>query len=155
MPTHRLVSHTIRLPAPADACQRFFTPAGETLWVDGWQPRYLHPADGRTVEGMVFTTGSGDALTFWSLADYRSTPEPYARYTRVTPASRSAFVEVRCTPVGSSETDVEVRYSLTALTPQGEADLADFEEAPFVRMIEGWRERIEARLPALLAAHIP
>lgn len=154
MPTHFSRSHHIRIAAPADQCQRFFTPAGEELWVDGWQPRYLHPVDGRTVAGMVFTTGQGDELTFWSLVDFETAPRRYARYTRVTPASRSGVVEVSCTPVSPDATEVEVRYTLTALTERGESDLAALDAAAFATMIDGWRSAIDPRLPQLLSAPI-
>ena len=153
MPSHTVASHTIRIPAPVDPCRRFFTPAGEELWVEGWQPTYLHPSDGRTQAGMVFTTGSGPAFTIWSLVDH----DPVAhrvRYVRVTPASRSGFVEVRCRSAGAQATDVEVGYALTALTPAGAAELEAFQGPAFVDMIEGWRRAIEARLPQLLAADI-
>jgi len=154
MPTHLSRSHRIRIPLPADQCQRLFTPAGEELWVEGWRPRYLHPADGRTQAGMVFTTGAGDELTFWTLVDYSTGPGRHARYTRVTPALRSAFVEVTCTPLSPDDTDVEVRYTLTALTQGGEAQLAALDDAAFAAMIDGWRSGIEARLPELRSAVI-
>jgi len=154
MPLHRSVSHTIRIAAPVPQCQRFFTPAGEELWVDGWHPTYLHPADGRTERGMVFTTGRGDDFTLWSLVDFDTASLHYARYTRVTPSSRSGFVEVRCSACEPGVTAVEVRYTLTALTPAGEQALTELDDAAFAHMIEGWRTAIEARLPLLCEAVI-
>lgn len=153
MPMHRVFTHTIEIAAPLATCQRFFTPAGEELWVDGWRPTYLHPADGRTEQGMVFTTGSGDDFTVWGLADFDEVSR-YARYSRVTPASRSAWVEVRCTPSGPQATTVQVTYSLTALTPAGESAIEALEGGAFETMIEQWRTSIDARLPQLRAATI-
>lgn len=153
MPVHTVALHTIRISAPVDQCQRFFTPAGEELWAEGWQPTYLHPANGRTEVGMVFTTGTGSAFTIWSLVDFDTTLHR-ARYVRVTPGSRSGFVEVRCRSVGAMATDVEVGYVLTALTPAGADELEAFQGPAFVDMIEAWREAIQARLPQLLTAAI-
>jgi hypothetical protein len=153
MPERSVASHTISIPAPVDQCQRFFTPAGEELWVDGWRPAYIWPPDGRTEKGMVFTTGCGDDFTIWSLVDF-DTASHRARYARVTPATRCGFVEVRCTPSGERATTVEVTYTLTALNEAGEQTLAAFSGPAFVAMIEGWRSAIEARLPQLLAATI-
>lgn len=146
-------AHTIEVALPIGSCQRLFTPAGEELWVDGWKPTYLYPADGRTEPGMVFTTGSGDDFTIWSLADF-DTEAHYARYLRVTPATRSGFVEVRCRKVGDEATAVEVTYTFTALTSAGVTLLASFGGASFAAMIEQWRTAIEARLPGLRAAVI-
>jgi hypothetical protein len=123
------------------------------LWVDGWRPTYVYPPDGRTEQGMVFTTGRGEDFTIWSLADFDETTH-YARYSRVTPFSRSGFVEVRCFRSDDRSTTVEVTYTLTALTPAGEPALDQFAGAAFVTMIEGWKTAIEARLPALLGATI-
>lgn len=153
MSRHGVFTHTIHIAAPIDTCQRFFTPAGETLWVDGWCPTYLHPADGRTQQGMVFTTGSGDDFTIWSLVDF-DTVRHYARYTRVTPASRSTWVEIRCREAGADTTAVEVTYTMTALTPAGEDAIAALGGGAFTAMIEDWRRAIEARLPQLRAAVI-
>ena len=60
MPQHTSATHRIRIAAPIAQCHRFFTPAGEELWVDGWSPTYAYPPTGTTESGMVFTTGSGE-----------------------------------------------------------------------------------------------
>jgi hypothetical protein len=70
MPRHVHAAHCIVVGAPVDQAFMFFTPAGEELWVDGWQPTYVHPTDGRTEAGMVFTTGQNDDLTIWTLVDF-------------------------------------------------------------------------------------
>jgi hypothetical protein len=127
--------------------------AGEELWVDGWQPTYVHPVDGRTEAGMVFTTGSGADFTLWSLADF-DTHAHYARYVRVTPASRTGFVEVRCTALGVALTRVEVTYVLTALNTEGERVLEGFRGLAFAATIEEWKRAIDARLPMLLESRI-
>jgi hypothetical protein len=146
-------SHRIVVDAPVDRCFMFFTPHGETLWVDGWQPRYLPPADGRTEAGMVFTTGEGPEHTVWMLADFDRV-QHRSRYARVTPGSRTGFVEVRCRALDAQRTEVEVAYTLTALSEAGAEVLQGFEGPRFVAMIEGWRREIAARLPALLAAEL-
>lgn len=151
---HIAASHRIELPVPADRGLRFFTPAGERLWVPGWAPRHLHPADGHTEAGMVFTTGTGDEFTIWCLVDWQPA-QGRARYSRVTPALRAGTVEVRCAPIDGQCCSVDVSYTLTALTLAGEATLAAFEGAAYRQMIESWRAAIEAGLPALRAAEIP
>jgi hypothetical protein len=152
--SRRLVSsHSFRVAAPVARCHRFFTPAGEELWVDGWSPSYIPPIDGRTEVGMVFTTGQGDEFPIWSLVDFDPQLH-YARYSRVTPALRSSVVEVCCRAESEHVTAVEVRYTLTALTVEGDQSLDAFRGAAFATMIEGWRVAIEARLPQLLSAQI-
>jgi hypothetical protein len=134
-------THAIALPIPPAEAFPLFTPAGEKLWIREWDPRYLHPASGETQAGMVFTTGAGDELTFWSLVDYDPGARR-ARYARVTPASRFGFVEVACDPEGTG-TRVTVTYTFTALTPAGEAFIEGFGEDNFRAMIGSWQSLIE------------
>jgi len=137
-------SHAILLDAPPDTVFPLFTPAGEKLWIREWDPQYLHPSSGETQQGMVFTTGAGDDLTFWGLVDYD--PQRYrARYARVTPASRFGFVEVACTAQGGG-TRVQVTYTFTALTDAGNAFLEQFSEAAFGKMIDGWKALLDDSL---------
>lgn len=148
-----IAAHTIVIDLPVDRCQKLFTPAGEELWVDGWCPRYLHPADGRTTPGMLFMTGTADEMTVWTLVTYTQAPHR-ARYARITPASRWGFVDVECEPNGDGATRVTVRYSLHALEEPGIAALAAFEPGPYAAMIDGWKDTIDRRMDLLRDAEI-
>ena len=144
-PRHHKVSHRISLPLPADEALELFTPEGERLWIADWNPRHFHPANGETMEGMVFTTGEGSELTFWTLIEF-DIVRHRLRYSRVTPGSRSTVVQVDCIPRGDHFCDVEVSYSLTGLSGVGNATIDAFVGAAYVAMIEGWRERIVMHL---------
>lgn len=151
----RLVRNQHRIPiaAPADVAFMFFTPAGERLWVDGWDPCYIHPPTGETRAGMVFTTGRGNDFTIWQLADFDRTTRR-ARYVRTTPALRTGFVEVRCLPLDSGNCEAVIGYDLTALSPEGERSLDAYEGRAYAAMIDGWAKAIGARLPDLLRAQL-
>jgi hypothetical protein len=138
-------THAILLDADADDAFPLFTPAGEKLWVDGWDPVFLHPASGETQVGMVFATGRGEDLTFWSLLDY-DPGRRHARYARVTPASRFGVVEVRLEAAGPRRTRAEVTYTYTALTESGNGFIAAFTEENYRQMIDAWRDLIHAYL---------
>ena len=126
-------------PAQAFAC---FTPEGERSWAQGWEPRYLHPADGRTTAGMVFTTGHGGEETLWTMT--RHEPESgIAEYLRVTPGSRMGTVRVQCSEVPAG-TKVTVTYALTALTPEGNETLRALDAPAYKAFIESWGESIRA-----------
>jgi len=153
MPRRVQSSHRIVVDMPADQCFMLFTPAGEELWVDGWQPEYIHPADGRTVAGMVFTTGSGEDATIWTLADF-DREQRYSRYVRCTPGSRTGFVEVRCRALDGARSEVVISYALTALSAAGETVLEGFEGERFAAMIDGWANEIAMRREQLLQARI-
>lgn len=153
MPQHISATHRICIAAPVAQCHRFFTPAGEELWVDGWEPTYIYPKDGRTQGGMIFTTGESDDFTIWNLVDFDTT-RYYSRYARVTPALRTGTVEVRCEAISQDMSGVEITYKLTALTRKGEASLDGFVGEAFAEMIDGWKLSIDQHLRALLNAAI-
>lgn len=138
---HERVTHSISLPIDADDAIEFFTPEGERKWVDGWAPRYLFPTNGETIEGMVFETGDGEELTYWTVVDF-DRPGGRARYSRVTPGSRSTLVEVICRHDGEHACQVEVSYTLTGLTDAGNAAIDAFVGEAYAGMIEEWRASI-------------
>lgn len=154
MARHVEATHRIEIALPVDRCQTLFTPAGETLWVEGWAPTYLHPTGPATVSGMVFTTGEDDDRTFWTLVDYTRRPHR-ARYVRTTPTQRTGTVEVTCEAIDPDRTAVTVTYAMTALSAAGERALDAFEGDAYRAMIASWQEAIEARLPQLRDAVIP
>jgi hypothetical protein len=71
---HVELRHSIVLSGSIDRVFPLFTPAGEKLWVEGWDPEFLHPTSGETCEGMVFRTSPGFAVAghaagaFWAFA---------------------------------------------------------------------------------------
>lgn len=133
--------HSITLAGSIDRVFPLFTPIGETLWVDGWNPEFLHPKTGETREGMIFRTGGGEEETLWTCVEWK--PSDYrVRYARVTPSSRFGFVEVICREGSAGHTEASVAYTFTALSEQGLSHLADLTEDAFTRMIEEWRVRI-------------
>jgi hypothetical protein len=140
-------THHFELPLARAEALELFTPEGERAWAKGWEPRYLHPADGRAAAGMVFTTGHGAEETLWTMT--RHEPElGMVEYLRVTPGSRMGSVRVQC-----SETEagahVTVTYVLTALTPAGSETLRELDAAAYAIFIDSWRTAILAsRAPA-------
>ena len=143
--THLERRGTIELPLPVERAFPLFTPAGVKLWIEEWDPVFLHPASGATEEGMVFTTGHGGEETIWSCTAFEPAAH-HARYVRVTPGSRLGFVDVRCEALAAQRTRVHVAYVYTALSAQGQADLAALTEAAFARMLDSWRAMIVARI---------
>ena len=138
---HEKVTHRITLPLPAEEALELFTPEGERLWIAEWRPRYQYPANGETLEGMVFLTGEGAELTYWTMTDF-DIVRHRVRYARLTPSSRSTLVEVVCIPHGDHQCHAEVSYALTGLTDEGNAVIDSYVGDAYVTMIEGWREKI-------------
>jgi hypothetical protein len=146
---HVDVTGRLRLTAaPADAF-RFFTPEGERLYVPGWDPEYLHPADGTLTEGLTFRTRHGGETTVW-LVSHCDIGGGAVDYVRVTPESRIGVVSVRVRTAAvvspgdsaAAASDVTVRYRLTSLSVAGERTLEAF-AAEFPATIAAWERQID------------
>jgi hypothetical protein len=130
---------------PAGRAFELFAPEGEKAWAEGWDPEYLHPGDGRLVEGMVFRTGIGGEATLW-VATRCDRAAGTVEYVRATPGSRVAVVAVHCTPLDAARTRVSVRYSFTGLSEAGNGSIRAMDEARYAAFIDSWRAAIEAML---------
>lgn len=135
-------SRTIILNGPPEVVFPLFTPAGETHWVRDWRPVYLHPASGRTEEGMVFVTKHDREETYWSLVRFDA-ERGLVRYARVTPGSRFGLVEVICEDGGGMRTRATVTYRYTALTEAGNAFIDGFTAERYREMIDSWQVEID------------
>lgn len=145
-PIHVEVSHRIIVRAGARETLELFTPEGERAWVPDWEPRFLHPEDGRTVRGGVFVSREPDGdETVWMVAEY-DPRSARARYARITPGRRAAHVSIECEPVDRGTTRVTVSYELTSLSPAGDAEVSEWTEEWFAAHIDEWARRINDHL---------
>ena len=135
-------SHSFALALPVSRAFPLFEPEGERAWARGWDPEYLHPADGRAEAGMVFTTSHGGEDTVW-LVTRHEPPSGIVEYARVTPGSRIATVLVQCARLDAARTRVTVIYAFTGLSEAGNAYVRAMDEARYAEMIEGWARAIE------------
>lgn len=144
-PAHETRTATLRLHAPPERAFPLFEPEGERAWAPGWDPRWMHPLDGRPREGAVFVTGAEGRETIWTITAHE--PPARVRYSRVTPGVHAVTVQVRLRPEGPGETRAEVTYTLTALTPAGNDAVAGM-----VASYDGWMAEWEQAINAALAA---
>lgn len=140
---HIDVTGTVRVGAPPADAFIFFTPEGEKRWVAGWEPEYLHPAEGALQEGLTFRTRHGGEETLWLVSRLHGATE--VDYVRVTPGSRIGIVSIRLATAGAAASDVTVRYRLTGLSPAGDAAVEAF-AAAFDQYLRTWEHLIGALL---------
>ena len=134
--------HRIVVSGPVDRVFPLFTPIGETQWVPGWHPEFLHPESTETREGMVFRTGQGSELTLWSCIAW-DPAKCHVRYARVTPSSRFGFVDVVCREPSAGQKEAVVTYTFTALNDDGASYLTSLSNEAFIDMIDDWQVRID------------
>lgn len=139
---NRSIRHagTLHVDAPPQHAFQLFTAPGERLWIDDWDPVVPGGGDGRA-QGSVFVTRAGGDTAYWIVVDYDASAL-HARYARIAPASRAGTVEVFARDDGAGGTEVEVRYELTALTDEGDRQLAAFGPDAYEKMLAGWERMI-------------
>jgi hypothetical protein len=145
IPAHQTRSATIRLDAPRERAFEMFTPLGERAWAQGWDPEFLHPPDGAAGEGSVFITRAGGVETIWTTIAHD--PPARAAYSRVTPGLHAVIVQVRLRDAEDGGTLADVSYAFTALTPAGNAGVAEMAEG-----FGGWMEEWQTSINRALAA---
>jgi len=144
---HALRSASFELPLPRERAFELFTPEGERAWAPGWDPEYLHPADGRLVAGMIFRTHAHGEDTVWTVA--RCEPEAGSvSYVRCTPSSRIAIVAVACAAIAPGRSRVTVSYEFTGLSEAGNEWIRAMDEPHYAAFIGEWKTAIEALLAA-------
>jgi hypothetical protein len=133
-------SGTLTVDAAAGHAFQLFTAPGEKLWIDGWDPDVLSGGDGRA-RGAVFVTNVKGEKAFWVVVDYDDVAL-HARYARIAPGTFAGTVEVVARDDGAGATEVTVTYELTALTGEGNEQLAKFDSRAFDRTLGDWEQLI-------------
>jgi len=129
-------ARTFHLDAPLSQVFPLFTALGEKAWAPGWEPELL---SGREDRGSVFRTVHGHHETTWIVVDYRPA-EGRVSYARLAQGSNMGLVDVQCTASPAGGTEISVRYTLTGITPHGQAFVREFlDPEHYSRMIAEWR----------------
>lgn len=127
----------MRLPPGYQADLFLFTPRGEKLWADDWDPQFPAPADDDTEPGTVFETSHGEQRTTWVVCARE--PGRSVRYARITHGQNAGTVTVTLDGAGAATVD----YDLTALSDGAATELARF-AAHYPRYLRHWEQAIAA-----------
>ena len=120
----RTQSFTISLNGPVADVTALFGPVREAEWAPEWSPHFIHPAQGAQEEGVVFTTTSGHSKDrLWLLTAYDVT-EGRVEYVVVTPALVASQIKIRVVPDGEQQCKATITYRRSALTPEGNEEVA-------------------------------
>jgi len=138
-------TRSFQVPAPCARLMTLFTAQGERAWAPGWDPEIL---SGDTARGSVFRTRTPERETVWAVSEYR--PEQgRVSYVRIAQGSNMGLVDVSCRDVPAGGSEVTVTYTLTGLTPDGEAFVREFlDPKRYDDFIGEWRDAIATHLKA-------
>ena len=120
----RTQSFTIGLNGSVAHVTPLFGPVREAEWAADWSPRFIHPAQGVQREGAVFTTTTAHHRDrVWLLTTYDVT-NGRVEYVVMTPAFTASEIKICVVPDGEQRCKATITYRRSALTPQGNDEVA-------------------------------
>jgi hypothetical protein len=135
-------SYAQRLAASPNTVFPLLCPVREAEWLRGWRYSLVHSASGVAELGCVFMTPHrhGGTETVWVVTEYE--PPRRIGFVRVTPGAAAVQIAIELTPIGAGETRALVRYTYTALSDSGEAELAAAGEEAWRAMMQEWESSL-------------
>jgi hypothetical protein len=120
----RTESFTIGLNGSVADVAPLFGPVREAEWAPDWSPRFIHPAQAVQREGAVFTTTTAHGRDrVWLLTTYDIT-NGRVEYVVMTPAFTANEIKIRVVPDGEQHCKATITYRRSALTPEGNEEVA-------------------------------
>lgn len=106
------------------------------------EPEHALSTEGEAEVGTVFTTEHADEPTkIWTIITYEP-EQSHVTYFNALPGSHTSWIDVRCQQDEEQTSQVCVTYTLTALSPEGNALLAAFTEPHYRAWISSWQQAI-------------
>ena len=116
---HLTASFNLAVHASYAVTAPLFGPQGERLWAGKhWNPKFIHPQPAADIEGAVFAIQHGPMQAIWvnTLFDAKGR---HFQYVYFLPDIMVTVIDVRFKPTNANLTNVNVVYTRTALTPEG------------------------------------
>jgi hypothetical protein len=132
---------------PADVFP-LLCPVREREWAEGWDPLAVYSFSGVAEEDCVFTTGEENPESYWVITQFD--PLRYVlEILKVTPGMTVARISIRLAEDKSGNTDAEIEYLYTAISPQGEGFVREYSQEFF----DGFMRFSESALNIFLDKH--
>jgi hypothetical protein len=142
---HTQTAFDIVVHLPYAEAAPLFGPEGERPWAGKhWDPQFLYPQHAHDEQGAVFTIQHGPVTAIWvnTLFDLETRHFIYAYFI---PAIMVTTVDVRFNPIEPAATKVQVVYTRTALTREGNDHVATFTAADKTAAHD-WQSAIDSYL---------
>jgi hypothetical protein len=128
--------------APLSRVAPLFGPEAERNWAGKhWNPEFVYPQEAKDVQGAVFTVKHGSHTGVWvnTVFDLETGRMQYVYFIADVLVTT---VDVKLTPLGASDTTVDVTYVRTALVADANDDVRSLGDRDRAAGPE-WQEAIE------------
>jgi hypothetical protein len=133
------------VPAPVDQAMLLFGPEGERPWAGKrWNPQFLYPQPAADIEGAVFTIQHGPLNAVWINTLFDKSARHF-QYVYFLPGIMVTVIDVRFNPAGADSTAVNVVYTRTAISEEGNDHVKTMSEGDKSAGPE-WQAAIEKHL---------
>jgi hypothetical protein len=122
-------------------------PEREKAWLPGWDARWIHSDSGLAEPRAVFATQHAEgAEIIWLVAEHR---RPHrVHLARWHPQAMVVDIELDLASPSPNTTWLDVRYTYTATSPAGAAQIQAMTLALWHAQMKNWEERLNAWLAA-------
>jgi hypothetical protein len=123
-PVHVQNSFEFPVAASLHDAAPLFGPNGERVWSgDEWDPQFLYPRPGSDVEGAVFRVQHGPHTSVWVNTRFDLAAGRF-QYVSFVADVVVTVIDVQLEPIGAAKTLVHVVYTRTALSADGNDQVA-------------------------------
>lgn len=131
----------------SDKALPFFTPEGERIWVNGWDPKPVYPPqkDVAFQANAVFRLDGHGDQSIWTILE-ANLKDHIAEYVYVVEDERVSRVRVQIEPLTGNRCKVHVRYVHTAISEKGLRFIASVTEAAYVQKMLDWQRMVSAAI---------
>jgi hypothetical protein len=126
--------------APPGTVFPLLCPVREAEWVPGWQYRLIYSQSGFAEEGCVFITEEDGREITWIVTEYDPAALRIA-FVWVSPGVLATKIQISLEP-SASNTKAHIRYTYTALSPEGNPEVERYDETWFRRKMQSWEAAI-------------
>lgn len=121
-------------------------PVREAEWLDGWRYNMIYSESGLVEEGAVFSTPCKDEEdTVWIVTKHD--PKTYqVEFVRFTHRSRTCVLKIAVTSKDGNCSYVDVSYTYTGITPEGNDFINRFTQQAFVEAVVFWEKSMNSFL---------
>lgn len=125
---HVRTSFEFAIAAPFRVASPLFGPNGERGWSgEDWDPQFLYPQPGKDTQGAVFTVQHAAHTSVWVNTVFDLETGRF-QYVYFVPDVLVTVIDVQLKAIDQANTQVEVVYTRTALSTQGNQHVLAMQE---------------------------
>ena len=140
------IQHTelFEIAQPIQELFPLFSAEGEKKWVPGWSYENIMSST-ELHEDYVFITKTHDHATtdaIWVVKKYE--PENHCvQFYKVEPEDKVGIIEVVCTQITDTKTEVQVTYEYIGLSDKGNLFIKDFTSSKYKEILAEWKSLLD------------